>query len=129
MGKLKIKIDSPNISEALLQEAYDEADALAIQAQKLLTAIREATELSIESIDGKAKFGKIVHDLLGDKREATKLKVDIAKVLMTRMQTSLSVPEQESSQDISDLDSFLDSAKDETGHKGIDYNVDKVTIH
>jgi hypothetical protein len=40
-----------------------------------------ATQLQEESIDGKAKYGKIINDYLGVKDKAISKKIDIAKIL------------------------------------------------
>ena len=81
MAKLKIELnDTQNIRD-LLQEAYRLADEQVIQAQNEINKMANATALQEESIDGKAKYGKIINDYLGIKDKAISKKLDIAKLL------------------------------------------------
>lgn len=81
MAKLKIEInDSQNIRD-LLQEAYLLANEQVIQAQNEINKMASATALQDETIEGKAKYGKIINDYLGIKDKAIAKKIDIAKLL------------------------------------------------
>jgi len=81
MAKFKIEInDAQNIRD-LLQNAYNMADEQIIQAQNEINKMANATQLQDESIDGKAKYGKIINDYLGIKDKAISKKLDIAKIL------------------------------------------------
>lgn len=81
MGKLKIELNDINNLRDLLQNAYNLADEQIIQAQNEINKMANATQLSEESMDGKARYGKIINDYLGIKDKAISKKIDIAKIL------------------------------------------------
>lgn len=81
MGKLKIEINDIQNIRDLLQNAYNLADEQIIQAQNEINKMANATQLQEETIDGKAKYGKIINDYLGVKDKAISKKIDIAKIL------------------------------------------------
>ncbi len=81
MSKLKIEINDIQNIRDLLQNAYNLADEQIIQAQNEINKMANATQLQEESIDGKAKYGKIINDYLGVKDKAISKKIDIAKIL------------------------------------------------
>jgi hypothetical protein len=81
MSKLKIEINDIQNIRDLLQNAYNLADEQIIQAQNEINKMASATKLQEESIDGKAKYGKIINDYLGVKDKAIAKKIDIAKIL------------------------------------------------
>ena len=81
MAKLKIELNNSQNLRDLLQAAYILADEQIIQAQNEINKMANATQLQNESIDGKAKYGKIINDYLGIKDKAISKKLDIAKIL------------------------------------------------
>ena len=81
MAKLKIELNDIQNIRDLLQETYKLADEQLIQAQNEINKMANATALQEESIDGKAKYGKIINDYLGLKDKAIAKKLDIAKLL------------------------------------------------
>jgi hypothetical protein len=81
MGKLKLQLNSSQDLQDLLQEAYKLADEQIIQAQNEINKMSNATQLQDESIEGKAKYGKIINDYLGIKDKAISKKLDIAKIM------------------------------------------------
>jgi hypothetical protein len=81
MGKLKIELNDRENLRDLLQEAYKLADEQIIQTQNEINKMANATNLSEEAMDSKAKYGKIINDYLGIKDKAISKKLDIAKIL------------------------------------------------
>lgn len=81
MAKFKIEINDVQNIRDLLQNAYNLADEQIIQTQNEINKMANATQLQDESIDGKAKYGKIINDYLGIKDKAISKKLDIAKIL------------------------------------------------
>lgn len=79
--KLKIQVNDLQSLKDLLQEAYTLASEQVIQVQNEINKMASATQLSEESIEGKAKYGKIINDYLSVKDKAISKKIDIAKVL------------------------------------------------
>ena len=64
MAKLKIELNDIQNIRDLLQETYRLADEQIIQAQNEINKMANATSLQEESIDGKAKYGKIINDYM-----------------------------------------------------------------
>lgn len=81
MGKLKIEINNPQDLTDLLRETYQLADEQIVQAQNEINKMATATRLQDESIEGKAKYGKIINDYLNIKDKAISKKLDIAKIM------------------------------------------------
>ena len=81
MAKFKIEINDVQNIRDLLQNAYNLADEQIIQTQNEINKMANATQLQDESIDGNAKYGKIINDYLGIKDKAISKKLDIAKIL------------------------------------------------
>ncbi len=81
MAKFKIEINDVQNIRDLLQNAYNLADEQIVQTQNEINKMANATQLQDESIDGKAKYGKIINDYLGIKDKAISKKLDIAKIL------------------------------------------------
>lgn len=80
-SKLKIRLNSNDKIEELLQETYNQACEQLNQIQEEINKITKSTSLADITIDEKQKYGKIMHDYLGDKDRAIKTKMDIAKLL------------------------------------------------
>lgn len=81
MAKLKLEINDTQSLKDLLQEVYNLANEQIIQAQNEINKMANATQLQEETIEGKAKYGKIINDYLGIKDKAISKKIDIAKIL------------------------------------------------
>ena len=81
MAKLKIEINSIQSLKDLLQEIYNLANEQIIQSQNEINKMSNATILQEESIEGKAKYGKMINDYLSIKDKAISKKIDIAKIL------------------------------------------------
>lgn len=79
--KLKIELNDLQNLRDLLQEAYSLASEQIIQVQNEINKMANATQLSEETIEGKARYGKIINDYLGIKDKAISKKIDIAKIL------------------------------------------------
>lgn len=79
--KLKIDLNDVQNLRDLLQEAYSLASEQIIQVQNEINKMANATQLEQETIDGKARYGKIINDYLGIKDKAISKKIDIAKIL------------------------------------------------
>lgn len=81
-NKVKIKINSKDTVAELLQETYIQACEQLNQVQSEMNKIDQSTTMGNGfTMDEKAKYGKIMHDFLGDKEKAIRTKVDIAKLL------------------------------------------------
>lgn len=78
-NRLKIKLNDANNLRELLQEMYNEAVALSLQAQQEIAKLEAATDLSETGMDEKSKYAKAIHDYLAIKDKALGKKQDIAK--------------------------------------------------
>lgn len=81
-SKVKIRINSNDKIEELLQETYNQACEQITQVQDEMNKITKSTMLADLTIDEKAKYAKIMHDYSGDKDRAIRAKMDIAKLLI-----------------------------------------------
>jgi hypothetical protein len=81
MAKFKVEIyNSENIKD-ILQIAYDLSDEQIVQAQNEINKMANATQLQSETMESKARYGKIINDYLTIKDKAISKKVEIAKLL------------------------------------------------
>ena len=81
-SKVKIRINSNDKIEELLQETYNQACEQLTQVQEEMNKITKSTKLVDLTIDEKSKYAKIMHDYSGDKDRAIRAKMDIAKLLI-----------------------------------------------
>lgn len=81
-SKVKIRINSNDKIEELLQETYNQACEQLTQVQEEMNKITKSTKLGDLTIDEKSKYAKIMHDYSGDKDRAIRAKMDIAKLLI-----------------------------------------------
>ena len=72
MAKYKVKLNSIEKIEELLQEIYEEACRLIVQIQCEIDKIQNSTNLGAENItiDDKAKYAKAMNDFMNAKKKA-----------------------------------------------------------
>lgn len=78
---VKIRLNSIEKIEQVLQETYDLTCKEIVEIQNEMNKLMNSTILKDLPVDDKAKYGKTMHDFIGDKTTAIKLKVDIAKLM------------------------------------------------
>lgn len=81
LKQYKLKVDSKEKIEELLQEIYNEACKNIEEAQNEINKISHSTDLNTEIIDGKAKYAKAINDFITTKDKAIARKFEIAKLL------------------------------------------------
>lgn len=81
MKRYKLKINSSEKLEELLQELYDEACWNIEVVQKELNRYVNSTNLNEETSDSKAKIGKITNDFVSNMDKALGRKLEIAKLM------------------------------------------------
>ena len=81
LKQYKLKVDSKEKIEELLQEIYVEACKNIEEAQNEINKISNSTDLNSEIIDGKAKYAKAINDFIATKDKAIARKFEIAKLL------------------------------------------------
>lgn len=81
--RYKVKLNSVDKIEELLQEIYSEACRQLNQIQSEMDKLMNSTILGAETItmEDKTRYAKAIHDYMGDKDRAIKAKFEIAKFM------------------------------------------------
>lgn len=79
--KVKIRLNSTEKVEELLQEIYDQACRQLNSVQNEINKLVSSTNLAEASIDSKAKYAKAMHDYHGDMNRALTTKVELVKFM------------------------------------------------
>ena len=81
--KYKVKLNSIEKIEELLQEIYDQAVRHLNEIQMEMNKLQSSINLGQDgiSIEDKTKYAKAIHDFMGDKERALKSKFEIAKFM------------------------------------------------
>jgi len=81
LKRFKIELNSEDNLRDLLQNVIELCDAQILQAQDEINKLKNSTDLTQEVMDGKSKYAKAINDFLGVIDKATKMKIDVAKIL------------------------------------------------
>ena len=81
LKKFKLKINSPEKVEALLQELYNDACKNIEQVQNEMNKLTNSVSLNEEAMDAKAKYAKAMNDFITSKDKAIGKKLDIARLM------------------------------------------------
>jgi DNA integrity scanning protein DisA with diadenylate cyclase activity len=79
--KYKLKLNSVEKIEELLQELYEEADKNIVEIQNEMNKLSNSVQLNEEIVDAKAKYAKAMNDYISNKDKAIGRKLDIAKLM------------------------------------------------
>lgn len=81
--RYKVRLNSIEKIEELLQEIYDQACRQINEIQNQINKLENSTNLGLDevSMDDKAKYSKAMHDFLGDKVKAIGQKFEVAKFM------------------------------------------------
>jgi len=81
--KYKVRLNSINKVEELLQEVYEQACRQLNEIQNEINKLANSTNLGADEIgmDEKSKYAKAMHDFLGDKNKAIMSKFEIARFM------------------------------------------------
>ena len=81
--RYKVKLNSVEKIEDLLQEIYDQACRQINEIQNEINKLTNSTNLGADEItmDDKAKYSKAIHDFSNDKLKAIAAKFEIAKFM------------------------------------------------
>ena len=79
----KVRLNSVEKIEELLQEIYDQACRQINEIQIEINKLTVSTNLGMDetTMDDKAKYAKAIHDYIGDKTKAIATKFEIAKFM------------------------------------------------
>lgn len=81
--RYKVRVNSTEKIEELLQEIYDQACRQITEIQNEINKLTNSTNLGSDdfTMDDKAKYSKAIHDYMGDKNKAIQSKFEIAKFM------------------------------------------------
>lgn len=79
--KYKLKLNSIDKIEELLQELYEESDKIIVEIQNEMNKLSASVQLNNEIVDAKAKYAKAMNDFIANKDKAIGRKLDIAKLM------------------------------------------------
>lgn len=79
--RFKVKLNSPEKIEELLQELYNEACKNIEEIQIQMNKVTNSVQLNDEIMDAKAKYAKAMNDFIVSKDKAIGRKLEIAKLL------------------------------------------------
>ena len=79
--KVKIRLNSTEKVEELLQEIYDQACRQLVGVQNEINKLINSTNLADATIDSKSKYAKAMHDYHGDLNRALSTKVELVKFM------------------------------------------------
>jgi methyl-accepting chemotaxis protein len=77
----RLKLNSVNKIEELLQELYNETNKMVNEIQEQMNKLSSSVSLNQEPMDAKAKYSKSMNDFLANKEKAISRKLDIAKLM------------------------------------------------
>lgn len=129
-NRFKVKLNSVEKVEAILQEVYDESTRQLTLIQNKINELENSTNLSEETIDMKAKYAKAIHDYITDKEKAIGRKLDVSKLMSEILRQNGDVEKVLSDKDImNNLDDAFAKARETMTNSVINENDDNVEIY
>lgn len=118
--RYKLKINSSQKIEELLQELYDEADKNIVEIQNEMNKLANSVQLDAEIVDAKAKYAKAMNDFITNKDKAIGRKLDIAKLMSEILKFNGNVKLAMTEGDIPDWDEITNALVDDTNDNNRD---------
>lgn len=116
LKKYKLKINSPEKIEVLLQELYNDACKNIEQVQNEMNKLTNSVTLNDEAMDAKAKYAKAMNDFITSKDKAIGKKLDIAKLMTEILKFNGNVSKTFSeSEAVGDWEDLIVNAKENDG--------------
>lgn len=111
--RFKVKLNSIEKVEAILQEVYDDATRQLTLIQEKINELEQSTNLSETPIDMKAKYAKAMHDYITDKEKAIGRKLDVSKLMSEILKSNGDIEKVLSDKDIiGNLDDIIFKARE-----------------
>ena len=123
--KYKLKLNSTQKIEELLQELYDEADKNIVEIQKEMNKLANSVQLDQEIVDAKAKYAKAMNDFITNKDKAIGRKLDIAKLMSEILKFNGNVKLAVTEGEIPDCDEITNALVDNTNVTNIEDETEK----
>ena len=79
--RYRLKLNSLEKIEELLQELYNESDKNIVEIQNQMNKLANSVKLNDEIMDSKTKYAKAMNDFITNKDKAIGRKLDIAKLM------------------------------------------------
>ena len=114
--RYKLKLNSAQKVEELLQELYDEADKNIVEIQNEMNKLANSVQLDQEIVDAKAKYAKAMNDFITNKDKAIGRKLDIAKLMSEILKFNGNVKLAVTEGDIPDWDEITNALVDNTNN-------------
>ena len=124
--KYKLKLNSIEKIEELLQELYDEADKNIVEIQNEMNKMSNSVQLGNEIVDAKAKYAKSMNDLITNKDNAIGSILDIAKLMSEILKFNGDIKKAVSEGEIPDWQEITNALIDNT--EDTDETVDKYRL-
>ena len=112
--KYKLKLNSAEKIEELLQELYDESDKNIVEIQNEMNKLSNSVQLAEEIVDAKAKYAKAMNDYISNKDKAIARKLDIAKLMSEILKFNGNVKLAVTEGEIPDWDKIQNSLMEQT---------------
>ena len=112
--KYKLKLNSVEKIEELLQELYEEADKNIVEIQNEINKLTNSVQLNEEIMDAKAKYAKAINDYISNKDKAIGRKLDIAKLMSEVLKYNGNVKQAIAEGEIPDWQEITDALIDKT---------------
>lgn len=123
--KYKLKLNSSQKIEELLQELYDEADKNIVEIQNEMNKLANSVQLDQEIMDAKTKYAKAMNDFIVNKDKAIGRKLDIAKLMSEILKFNGNVKMAVTEGDIPDWDEITNALVDDTNATNIEDETEK----
>ena len=114
--RYKLKLNSAQKIEELLQELYDESDKNIVEIQNEMNKLSNSVQLDQEIVDAKAKYAKAMNDFITNKDKAIGRKLDIAKLMSEILKFNGNVKLAVTEGDIPDWDEITNALVDNTNN-------------
>jgi len=126
--KYKLKLNSSQKIEELLQELYDEADKNIVEIQNEMNKLANSVQLDQEILDAKSKYAKAMNDFITNKDKAIGRKLDIAKLMSEILKFNGNVKMAATEGDIPDWDEITNALVDNTDATNIEDETEKYQL-
>ncbi len=123
--RYKLKLNSAQKIEELLQELYDEADKNIVEIQNEMNKLANSVQLDQEIVDAKAKYAKAMNDFITNKDKAIGRKLDIAKLMSEILKFNGNVKLAITEGDIPDWDEITNALVDSTNTANMEEETEK----
>ena len=123
--KYKLKLNSAQKIEELLQELYEEAYKNIVEIQNEMNKLANSVQLDQEIVDAKAKYAKAMNDFITNKDKAIGRKLDIAKLMSEILKFNGNVKLAVTEGEIPDWDEITNALVDNTNVTNIEDETEK----